>query len=44
MRLMLRVWKLMGRRAFTVLLWPVIGVYWLIARPARQASRQWIGE
>lgn len=43
MRLMLRVWKLMGRRAFTVLLWPVIGVYWLIARPARQASRQWIG-
>ncbi len=43
MRLMLRVWKLMGRRAFTVLLWPTIGVYWLIARPARQASRQWIG-
>jgi predicted LPLAT superfamily acyltransferase len=43
MRLLLRVWKLMGRRAFTVLLWPVIGVYWLIARPARQASRQWIG-
>ena len=43
MRLMLRVWKLMGRRAFTVLLWPVIGVYWLIARPARLASRQWIG-
>ncbi|BBZ89608.1 TPA: glycosyltransferase [Enterobacter asburiae] len=42
MRLMLRVWKLMGRRAFTVLLWPTIGVYWLIARPARQASRQWI--
>lgn len=42
MRLMLRVWQLLGRRAFTVLLWPVIGVYWLIARPARQASRQWI--
>lgn len=42
MRLMLRVWELLGRRAFTVLLWPVIGVYWLIARPARQASRQWI--
>jgi predicted LPLAT superfamily acyltransferase len=34
--------ELLGRRAFTVLLWPVIGVYWLIARPARQASRQWI--
>lgn len=42
MRLMLRVWQLLGRQAFTVLLWPVIGVYWLIARPARQASRQWI--
>ncbi|MEZ0534321.1 glycosyltransferase [Enterobacter sp. KB-221C9] len=42
MRLMLRVWELLGRRAFTVLLWPTIGVYWLIARPARQASRQWI--
>lgn len=42
MRLLLRVWELLGRRAFTVLLWPTIGVYWLIARPARQASRQWI--
>lgn len=31
MRLMLRVWQLFGRRAFTVLLWPVIGVYWLTA-------------
>jgi predicted LPLAT superfamily acyltransferase len=41
MRLMLRVWQLFGRRAFTVLLWPVIGVYWLTARPARQASQQW---
>ncbi|MFV0110989.1 glycosyltransferase family 2 protein [Enterobacter ludwigii] len=41
MRLMLRVWQLFGRRAFTVLLWPVIAVYWLTARPARQASQQW---
>ncbi len=44
MRLMLRVWQLFGRRAFTLLLWPVIGVYWLTARPARQASRQWISK
>ncbi len=44
MRLMLRVWQLFGRRAFNLLLWPVIGVYWLIARPARQASRQWIAQ
>ncbi|MCD4558940.1 glycosyltransferase family 2 protein [Lelliottia nimipressuralis] len=42
MRLMLRVWQLFGRRAFSLLLWPVIGVYWLIARPARQASQQWL--
>ena len=42
MRLMLRVWALLGRRAFTALLWPVIGVYWLSARPARQASQQWM--
>ncbi|MBY7250487.1 glycosyltransferase family 2 protein [Enterobacter roggenkampii] len=42
MRLMLRVSERLGRRAFTVLLWPVIGVYWLIARSARQASRQWM--
>ena len=42
MRLMLRVWQLLGRTAFTALLWPVIAVYWLTARPARQASQQWI--
>ena len=42
MRLMLRVWQLLGRRAFNLLLWPVIAVYWLIARPARRASQQWI--
>jgi predicted LPLAT superfamily acyltransferase len=42
MRLMLCVWQLLGRRAFTTLLWPVIGGYWLTARPARQASQQWI--
>ncbi|WP_148401176.1 glycosyltransferase family 2 protein, partial [Enterobacter mori] len=42
MRLMLRVWQLLGRNAFTVLLWPVTAVYWLTARSARQASRQWL--
>ncbi|MBM3071837.1 glycosyltransferase [Lelliottia sp. RWM.1] len=42
MRLMLRVWQHLGRNAFTLLLWPVIAVYWLTARPARQASQQWI--
>lgn len=42
MRLMLRVWQLLGRKAFTLLLWPVTAVYWLTARSARQASRQWL--
>ena len=42
MRLMLRVWQLLGRKAFTILLWPVTAVYWLTARAARQASQQWL--
>ncbi|MGL4430285.1 MAG: glycosyltransferase family 2 protein [Silvania sp.] len=42
MRLMLWVWQWLGRRAFNALLWPVIGVYWLTARPARRASQEWI--
>ena len=42
MRLMLRVWQLLGRKAFTLLLWPVTAIYWLTARSARQASRQWL--
>lgn len=42
MRLMLRIWQLLGRRAFSLLLWPVIGVYWLTARGPRQASRHWL--
>ncbi|HBY0417846.1 glycosyltransferase family 2 protein [Klebsiella variicola] len=42
MRLMLLVWRLLGRKAFTLLLYPVIGVYWLTAATARRASQQWI--
>lgn len=42
MRMMLLVWRLLGRRAFSVLLWPVVAVYWLTAAPQRRASRQWI--
>lgn len=42
MRLMIGVWRLMGRRAFSLLLWPVIGAYWLSAGRARRASQQWI--
>ncbi|WP_413713767.1 glycosyltransferase family 2 protein [Serratia marcescens] len=42
MRFMLAVWRLLGRRAFSLLLWPVVGVYWLSAAAPRRASRQWL--
>ncbi|PXW43526.1 putative LPLAT superfamily acyltransferase [Klebsiella oxytoca] len=42
MRLMLLVWLLLGRKAFSLLLYPVVGVYWLTATTARKASQRWI--
>lgn len=42
MRFMLTVWRFLGRRAFSLLLWPVVGVYWLTATKARKASQQWL--
>lgn len=42
MRLMLLVWRLLGRGAFSLLLQPVVGVYWLTAHRARRASQGWI--
>lgn len=42
MRLMLLVWRLLGRRAFSWLLYPVVAVYWLTAHRARQASQNWL--
>nr|WP_304188181.1 glycosyltransferase family 2 protein [Hafnia alvei] len=42
MRLMLLVWRLLGRKAFSLLLYPVVGVYWLTASTARKASLSWI--
>lgn len=42
MRLMLAVYRLLGRKVFTCCLWPVIAVYWLTGGPQRQASRQWL--
>ena len=42
MRIMLTVWRLLGRSAFELLLRPVVGVYWLLAHDARRASQQWI--
>ncbi|WP_432700865.1 glycosyltransferase family 2 protein [Kluyvera cryocrescens] len=42
MRLMLWVWRMLGRRAFSALLYPVIAVYWLTASGTRRASQNWI--
>lgn len=42
MRLMLWVWRVLGRQAFSCLLWPVTAVYWLTAATQRRASRQWL--
>ncbi|RPH22482.1 glycosyl transferase [Citrobacter youngae] len=42
MRLMLLVWRLLGRKAFSLLLYPVVGIYWLTASTARKASQSWI--
>jgi predicted LPLAT superfamily acyltransferase len=42
MRLMIWVWKTLGRGAFSLLLWPVIAVFWLTAHEPRRASQQWI--
>ena len=42
MRLMLRVWQRLGRDAFSLLLKPVVAVYWLIAATERRASQQWL--
>ena len=42
MRLMLLVWRLLGRNAFALLLYPVVGVYWLTAATARRASQNWM--
>ena len=42
MRLMLLVWRVLGRKAFSLLLYPVIAAYWLAATRARHASQNWI--
>ncbi|WP_318367909.1 glycosyltransferase family 2 protein [Enterobacter sp.] len=42
MRIMLAVWRLCGRRAFSALLYPVVAGYWLTAHTARRASNLWL--
>jgi predicted LPLAT superfamily acyltransferase len=41
-RLMLRVYRLFGCRAFEWLLYPVIGYFWLTGRVQREASRDYL--
>jgi len=42
MRIMLAIYRRLGRRAFELLLYPVVAAYWLLARDARQSSNQWL--
>lgn len=42
MRLMITVYRLLGRGIFDLLLRPVIAFYWLTGGAQRQASRQWL--
>ena len=42
MRLMVLVWRFLGRKVFSLMLYPVVGVYWLTASAARKASQSWI--
>lgn len=44
MRIMLTVYRVMGRRVFEWLLKPVVAMYWITAHQARQASQQWLAQ
>lgn len=41
-RLMVKIYRLFGRRAFNLLLYPVIGYYWLTGIPQRKASEHYL--
>ncbi|MCY9836407.1 glycosyltransferase family 2 protein [Aeromonas media] len=42
MQIMLTSYRLLGRRGFSLLLYPVIGYFWLTGRAQRQASRAYL--
>jgi len=44
LRFMLAVYRYGGRLPFTLLLWPVVAIYWLSGQRARTASRQWLAQ
>ncbi len=41
---MLHIWRLLGRRGFTLLLWPVVCYFWLTGRAQRKASQDWLNQ
>jgi predicted LPLAT superfamily acyltransferase len=43
MRTLLAIYKLFGRGAFTLLLYPVVAYFWLTGGKARRASREYLG-
>ncbi|MCT4704276.1 glycosyltransferase family 2 protein [Enterobacteriaceae bacterium H20N1] len=42
MRMMLRIYQILGRGAFTLLLYPVVAWMWLTGGPQRRASQLWL--
>lgn len=44
MRLMLKCYRLFGRRVFNLLLYPVIGFYWLTGKKQRRASQNYLAQ
>src|SRR5690606_25402841 len=42
MQIMLASYRLLGRRGFSLLLYPVIGYFWLTGRAQRQASQAYL--
>jgi predicted LPLAT superfamily acyltransferase len=42
MRFMLGTYRLLGRKVFNALLWPVVAYLWMTGRVQRQASQQWL--
>ncbi|MDL4914564.1 MAG: glycosyltransferase [Enterobacterales bacterium endosymbiont of Blomia tropicalis] len=44
LRFMLAIYRYGGRLPFMLLLWPVVAIYWLTGRRARQASQQWLAQ
>ncbi len=42
MRILFAIYRLLGRRTFSMLLYPVMGYFWLTAGPSRRASQEYL--